>query len=151
MKTIEEIKTILSDIEAGEFMYRKLNDDDVPNLKELMNDAEPWMAARVIFALSRLGGAEAHSIIEQAVTDERKEVRIAVAASSKVLPVTMSDSILESLIDDADPGVKKYAIKSIDIGSHSRVKSKLQMLSVEGANETLRNMATDRLFTIHNN
>jgi len=150
MKTIEEVKNILSDIEANEFMYSKLDAEDIPTLRQLMDEAEPWLAARVIFALSRLGGDDANAIIQQAAVDERKEVRIAVAACSKALPDTLSDSILEVLMDDTDIGVKKYAIKSINSHSDIRIKNKLQILSQEGANEVLRSMAADKLLSIDN-
>jgi HEAT repeat protein len=148
MKSTRRIKAILSDIEAGEAMYAKLGEEDIPHLTQLMQKAEPWLAARCVYALSRIGGEEANATILSAAADERKEVRIAVANASKVLPDTVSNAVLDSLIDDTDLGVRKFAIKSISSTSDTRLIEKLHLLSQEATNETLKGIAADRLHLI---
>ena len=148
MKSTRRIKTILSDIEANEAMYAKLSEEDVPHLIQLMQKAEPWLAARCVFALSRIGGDVANSTIVSAAADERKEVRIAVASASKVLPDAVSNVVLDSLIDDGDLGVRKFAIKSISNKSDVRLIEKLHVISQESTNETLKGIAVERLHSI---
>jgi len=149
MKTVEEIKAILSSIETNETMYSLLDQTDIPNVKRMMDEAEPWLAARAIFALSRLGGDESHNIILRAATDERSEVRIAVAASCEILPDAISDTVLNSLIEDSEPGVKKFAIKSITKTSETRLKEKLRAFSREETNEPLRRIAEEKILQIY--
>lgn len=148
MKSIRRIKSILSNIEASEGMYARLKEEDIPHLIQLMESAEPWLAARCVYALSRIGGDTANTTILSAANDERKEVRIAVASASKVLPDTVSNVVLDSLIDDNDIGVRKFAIKSISSASNVRLIEKLHLLSQESTNETLKKIAEDRLHSI---
>ena len=148
MKSIRKIKTILSDIEAGEGMYAKLNEADIPMITQLMHKAEPWLAARCIYALSRIGGEEANATIMEAAADLRQEVRLAVANASSVLPDTVSNVVLDSLIEDGDIGVRKFAIKSISNAADTRLIEKLHVLSQDSTNEVLKKIAEDKLLSI---
>ena len=148
MKSTKKIRTLLSKIEPDESMYTTLTENDIPHILQLMHNAEPWLAARCVYALSRIGGDEANNAILLASADLRKEERLAVAAASKMLPDTVSNAVLDSLIEDGDLGVRKFAIKSMSNGSNSRLIEKLHLLSQESTDETLRQMAVDKLHSI---
>ena len=49
MKSYEEVKNILSDIEPTGAMYEKLTIEDIPNLEKILKEPEPWLASRAVF------------------------------------------------------------------------------------------------------
>ena len=83
-----ELRLRLSSIEGDPQMYVDLGPDEVPLLVELLNDEEAWMASRAVYALTRIATPEAVDAIDEASASPRGEVRVAVAASANLLPVS---------------------------------------------------------------
>src|SRR5690242_14722585 len=113
-RTTQELAEAISAIEPTEQMYASLTTEDVPGLQELVANAEPWLAARAIFALARLSAAapEASLSVRSAASDPRVEIRVAVAASAALLPNSQGAQLLTALLDDSDVGVRKFSIES---------------------------------------
>lgn len=111
--SLEELRQQLSAIEPDENMFRGIGKNDVPLLQQLLNDDEPWMAARAVYALSRISDDRATRILSQTVQDKRIEVRIALATVAAVLPAATATRILTRLLNDQNPGVRQFAIRSI--------------------------------------
>lgn len=141
MKTYEEIVRILSAIEPTEDMYAKITHEDLPHLQRLSHDAEPWRAARAVFAASRLQGVGASNLVVAAAADARPELRIAAAASASRLPQVASDQVLSTLLDDHDIGVRKFSIQAIAAGSSDVVKMKLRTLAKSEPDHQIRAIA----------
>jgi HEAT repeat protein len=95
--TVEELRAKLSAIEPTEAIYAELTPADVPDLERLLADPEDWMAARAIFALSRVGNDAPVGVLARAVTDGRVQVRVAVAAAVAQRPITLPDNALVKL------------------------------------------------------
>ncbi len=148
MKTYEEVRTILSDIEPSDDMYSSLDTDDIPHLRQLLQENEPWLASRAVFALSRLPTRDADALLLQAARDQRSEVRVAAAVCSAQLPADVSDQVLDSLIDDQDLGVRKFAVQSITAASSDAIKQKLRRISSADDNEFIKSIAAERLFNL---
>ncbi len=117
-----ELRLRLSSIEGDPQMYVDLGPDEVPLLVELLNDEEAWMASRAVYALTRIATPEAVDAIDEASASPRGEVRVAVAASANLLPVSAADQILTRLLADPDVGVQKYAIGSVMPDSDASLK-----------------------------
>ncbi|MBD0256010.1 MAG: HEAT repeat domain-containing protein [Cytophagales bacterium] len=148
MKTYEEVRTILSDIEPSEDTYSSLDTDDIPHLRQLLQENEPWLASRAVFALSRLPTRDTDALLLQAARDQRSEVRVAAAVCSARLPTDVSDQVLDSLIDDQDLGVRKFAVQSITDASSDVLKQKLRRISSADGNAFIKSIATERLFNL---
>lgn len=69
MKTYEDVVRILSPIEPTEDMYAAITLEDLAHLQRLSHDAEPWRAARAVFAASRLRGLAANNLVIAAARD----------------------------------------------------------------------------------
>ena len=80
------------------------------------------MASRAVYALTRIATPEAVDAIDEASASPRGEVRVAVAASANLLPVSAADQILTRLLADPDVGVQKYAIGSVTPDSDASLK-----------------------------
>lgn len=120
---LQELRSRLSSIEGDPQMYSDLGPDEVPLLIELLGDDEAWMAARAIYALSRIDSPEAKAVVEQAASSDRAEVRIAVAVTANLLPVDISDRVLSRLLKDTEVGVRKYAIDSVTPDNKEEVRN----------------------------
>lgn len=145
MKTFEQVRTILSAIEPGEDMYAQLDRDDLPHLQRLIHDPEPWRAARAVHAAARLGTPASEELIRSAMTDERREIRVAVAHAAPKLPPNLNNEVLEHLIDDADPSIKKVAVKSIGPRASDALKTKLRTLASDDQLKMLKSAAEKKL------
>lgn len=148
MKKYEEIRTLLSVIEPQEEMYSSITVEDIPLLKKLLNEGETWLAARAIFALSRLNLPKSHAIIIQSLKDKRSEIRIAIAAVSNLLPNDINEKIYPKLLLDEDLGVKKFAIQSLPINIASKLLIALKKVSVNDNNEYIKKLSLDKIYQI---
>jgi len=141
VKTLDEVRTLLSDIEPTEATYAALDRDDIPHLVTLLNDQEAWMAARAVHALSRQDDTTAREALVQASRDVRTPVRIAVATAVPLLPTKLGSTLLDHLLDDEDVGVRKFALRSVPVEVASPVRTKIQRISKEDAYPEIRVLA----------
>ena len=139
--SMEELRQQLSAIEPDERTYRGIGSEEVPLLRRLLDDEERWLAARAVFALSRVGSSEAYSALEAAAEDQREEVRVAVAAASTSLPIDTSDALLERLLNDQSSGVRRFAIESVSERNGLRIRTRLQDIASADTDPYLRLLA----------
>jgi len=144
MKTYDDIRNLLSAIEPTEEMYSGLTADDLPQLQSMMSEAEPWLAARAVFAASRLPTSAAHAFLIKASTDHRPQVRVALAASVGQTQHPVADEVLLRLLDDGDMGVKKFAIGAIGSHSSTQLKEKLSSLASQTQDSYIRQLAREK-------
>src|SRR4051812_28603135 len=109
--TLEQLRNRLSDIEPEPGMYAGLGLPEIPLLAQLVQDDEAWMASRAVFALSTVPDPRAVTVVSQAATDPRQEVRVAVAASVGNLEPQNASNILLRLLEDTEVGVRKFAVQ----------------------------------------
>jgi HEAT repeat protein len=143
--TMSELKSRLSEIEPTESMYNGIGPSEVPLLKELLKEEEPWLAARAVYVLSRINAREAHAAVAEAARDPRPELRVAAAVNAPVLPPDLSDRILDPLLADDNVGVRKFAIKAVSSKNNPKLTSKLESLVTSDPDVTLRGVARERL------
>ena len=144
-KAVEELRAKLSAIEPTEAIYAELTSADVPDLERLLADPEDWIAARAIFALSRVGNDAAVGVLARAVTDPRVQVRVAVAAAVAQRPITLPDNALVKLLQDQDVGVRKFATLAVKPENGNEPRALLNRLSSEDAIPQIRQNAIEAL------
>ena len=113
MKSYDEVKFILSDIEPTEEMHQKLTEEDIPQLKKILKEQEPWLASRAVFAISKFNTEQANKILYRLVKDPRQEIRVSLAACADALPSEVSEKIISKLVKDKEPGVRKFAYQAV--------------------------------------
>ncbi len=143
--TVAELRAKLSMIEPTESMYSGITPSDMPALDQLLADKEPWMAARATFALSRIGSVDAVQVLAKAATDERPQVRVAVAAAVGQTAVVLPDSAVSHLLQDADPGVRKFATQAVKKENGPDPHTILRRIAAEDAVPIVREHATEAL------
>ena len=148
--TFDQVAFRLSAIEPNEGMYAGIGPAEIPVLRQLLQDQEPWKAARAVYALSRIDDAEVVPIIRDAASDPRSQVRVAVAASAKHLKPEWANALLTTLLDDADMGVRKFAVQSVSSVHAPAVHEKLRQLRLHDSVPALRALTDHHLRSVLN-
>lgn len=143
--TLSELRSRLSDIEPTERTYDGIGPAEVPLLRQLLDDEEGWLAARSVYALSRIDTGEAHATVVEAARSPRPEVRVAAAVNAPGLPPDLSDRVLDVLLDDGNVGVRKFAIKAVSDRNGPKLRGKLESIVTSDADDVLRRLAQERL------
>lgn len=103
------------------------------------------MAARAVFALSRVSDAKAVTILSRAVADPRQEVRVAVAASVSNLKPNDANNILLRLLTDTELGVRKFAVQAVSGAHDAAVHAKLRDIETRDPAPPIRDVAKSKL------
>jgi HEAT repeat protein len=140
-KSPSELRDQLSTIESDDATYEGLGRDDVASLTTLLEDDEGWLAARAVHALSRIDDPRAHEAILAAASMPRLEVRVAAATAAGRLPAELSDGVLLGLLEDPDPAVRKFAVRSVSPRNGTAVRSRVQELAEAEPNPRIRDLA----------
>ena len=142
-KSLSELREQLSDIEPDERTYEALGPSEVDLLLDLLDDKEDWLAARAVHALSRIDDERARQAVVLSAESPRMEVRVAAAASAGGLPAPVSDEILSRLLDDPQPAVRKFAIRSTSDRNSEAVRRRVAEIAASDANTQLQRMAQE--------
>jgi HEAT repeat protein len=142
MKTLDQVRSLLSDIEPSEQTFASLNVEDLPQLEALLShDEEEWMSARAVHALSRIDDPRARQAIVRASADARPTLRIAVARALPRLEAPVHERLLDTLLDDADVGVRKFALGSVPLAVAAGTRAKIGRIAESDGSEALRALA----------
>lgn len=143
--TSAELRKKLSLIEPTEEMYSGISAQDVPALKQLLEDKEEWIAARAIFSLSRLGTPAAVQVLAEAATDRRSQVRVSIAAAVSQRPIVLPDSALMKLLQDSESSVRKFATHAVKTDNGADAHAALKRIAADDAVPTVRDHAAESL------
>lgn len=148
MKTYEQLVAILSAIESSEEMYRQITAEDVPLLERMLSEEEAWLSSRAVFALSRIRDQTAQQILFHLTEDARPEIRVSLASAAMVLPKEYAEIILLKLMDDPQPGVRKFAIQSVSSNPGPQLRDKIREVEVRENNTYLRELLREKMNNI---
>jgi HEAT repeat protein len=143
-KSLPDLREQLSDIEPNERTYEGIGPSDVDLLQGLVDDEEEWLAARAVYALSRIDTDNARQAVVSAAESPRMEVRVAAAASARDLPAWVSDEILSRLLADPHPAVRKFAIRSVSDRNSEAVRRRIIEIAEADPDARLRQAAQAR-------
>lgn len=115
-----QMNDVLQHLEADEPDYRRaasaLGPDAIPPLERLAREAEPLLASKATHLASLIPSPRSRRVVEAAAARDEAEVRVAAAAALRNLPAQPAgaladrhDGVLERLLHDRDPGVRKFA------------------------------------------
>ena len=107
-------------------LAKTLGTDAVPHLSALVGSEDALLAAKATYLAGVIGGPSSGDVVAKAAGSGQPSVRVAAASAARKLAaapateargrdkaLTDSDSILLRLVDDADPGVRKVALRSL--------------------------------------
>ena len=147
-KSLPQLREQLSNIEPNERTYEGIGPSEVDALRDLLDDEEEWLAARAVFALSRIDAENARRAVVSAAESPRMEVRVAAAVSANALPTPVSDAILSRLLGDPQPAVRKFAIKSTSSRNSEAVRQRIVEIAAADTETRLRRVAQQQATSI---
>jgi hypothetical protein len=97
----------------------------LPHLEKIIGGTDPSLAAKSAYLAGLIGGGQAASAVAKAARSGDAAVRIAAAAASKHLPADDRETVLLQLVDDADQGVTKVAVRSAPAAMSDTLRSRV--------------------------
>lgn len=110
---MEQVKAAL-DPEEPDYAKaaKQLGAEALPHLEKIIGGSDTSLAAKATYLAGLIGGDRSAPAVAKAARSTQAVVRIAAAAAAAHLPAQHSDTVLLQLIDDADHGVQKLAMRS---------------------------------------
>jgi HEAT repeat protein len=143
--SLQELQDRLSAIEPSEEMYAGLGEDDFPALELMLQFEEPWLAARAVYAIGRIGGDRMAQALDSAAEDRRPEVRVAVAATAGRVPPDRTEVLLSQLMADSDPAVRRVALHAVPRQGDPRMREQVGKLAESDPLPLIRDEAREIL------
>jgi HEAT repeat protein len=127
-------------------IVQQLSKDDIPLLTQLAQDPNPAVATKAISCLGLMSDETAVAGLQAAVAHPDPVYRIAAAhALRNVASSPVGVRLLGKLLDDRDVGVRKFALKSVDIGNISSLKEQVRQVNLREQNVDLKTLSQDLL------
>lgn len=108
---------------------KQLGADALPHLEKIIGGSDISLAAKAAYLAGLIGGEKSVPAVAKAARSGDAAVRIAAAAAASHLPPEHSDSVLLQLVDDADRGVQKVALRSAPATMSDALRSRVRALS----------------------
>jgi HEAT repeat protein len=126
-----------------------LGTEAVPMLTALIDDQDSAVASKATYLLSMIPGPKSLAGIEKAARSHDENVRVAAAAGLGNVP-SPSNAVLRELLADADPGVRKVALQSVQKVGDRAWRDDVQRLAKSDQEKGLRALATEVLKELDN-
>lgn len=120
----------------------------LPVLQDLINGDDARLAERATVLAARIGSEESLTLVGSVATDTRENVRAAVAVSTLRLPTQVAISILDNLLKDATPAIRRLAITSAHQLEAVELMPILREIEANDVESTVRDAATNALETL---
>jgi hypothetical protein len=117
---------------------KKLGADALPHLEKIITGDHPSLAAKAAYLAGLIGTEKSLPAMQKAARSAQAPVRIAAAAAARHLSAEQNEAILLQLVDDADPGVQKVALRSAPAIMSDALRSRVQALRVPAAKTAVK-------------
>lgn len=135
----EIIKMINLDEPDYQAIVSKLTPEDIPVLIELTKHENPAIATKAISVLGQMKSDKALQGLNDAVNHPDPVRRIAAAHSLRNLATLQgSTKMLEKLLDDSDMGVRKFALKTVEVAKVSALREKVKAMNLKEVNPEIK-------------
>lgn len=137
---------VLAELDKDEPNYSaaaSLGPDALPHLRQITEAADVMRASKATYLAGLIGGAQATSIVEQAIAHNDPIVRVA-AAHAFGSGLDAPAPLLERLLDDADVGVRKLAVRAArKTPGRKTLKGKISKMASDDPDPNIRAAAGD--------
>jgi len=107
---------------------KSLGPDALPHLEKLITGGDTSLAAKAAYLAGMIGTEQSEPAMRKAASSGQPVVRIAAASSARHLADEHRDAVVLQLIDDADPGVRKTALRSAPATMSDALKARVTAL-----------------------
>ena len=143
--TLEEVRSaILPEEPNYERAAARLGPDALPHLETLAADEDTMIAMKAVSLAGLIGGQLAARIAEEAADSGRPELRVVAAGAASRLGEA-GERVITALLDDADRGVRKHAIRAVSRSSSRELKQRLEARRESETDLPLRELLDTKL------
>ena len=133
--TMNDVRAALDPEEPNYERAAKLGAEALPHLEALVNSGDTMLASKATYLASLIKDGKSTDIIATAAQSDDPAVRVAAAAAASNLTASGASPILEELVGDPDPGVRKVARTSVPAKPTAALTRKLEDIGDEGEGE----------------
>ncbi len=133
--TMKEVRAALDPEEPNYEKAAKLGAAALPHLEKLVRSGDTMLASKATYLASLIKGGKSMDIVATAAQSDDPAVRVAAAAAASNLTAAGASPILEELVGDSDPGVRKVARTSVPTRPTAALTAKLEDLGDDGEGE----------------
>jgi hypothetical protein len=138
--TLQQVINQLDRDEPDYVQAARLGPDALPHLRQLIQEPDPGLAAKAAYLAGAINGDESPEALALAARHADPVVRVAAAASAKNLS-SVTTSLASTLLDDPDPGVRKWGLKTLEAHHPPGVKAKVEHIMTHDPHLELREQA----------
>ncbi len=144
--TFEQVRAALDPEEPA---YNKaattLGPKALPHLARLITGDHAMLASKAAYLAGLIGTDQSVEVLQKAVRSGDVRVRLAAAAAAGKLAADAASAVLIHLVDDADVGVQKIALKSVPDTASVALLARIQSLSDGKADTMARSLSREAL------
>lgn len=107
---------------------QQLGAEALPHLEQIIGGSDTSLAAKAAYLAGLIGGEQSVAAVAKAARSSQPVVRIAAATAAAHLPAEHSDAVLLQLVDDADQGVRKLAMRSAPAAMSDALRSRVNAM-----------------------
>jgi hypothetical protein len=110
--TMAQVRALLDVDEPDYLEAAALGPDAIPHLKTLVREADAMLASKAAYLAGLIATDAALDVVKAAAESSEPVVRVAAAAAVRNLSPAAGTRVLNPLLTDPDPGVRKAASKA---------------------------------------
>jgi hypothetical protein len=143
--TLQQVLRQLDTDEPNYTALAALGPEALPHLATLVRGDDPGLASKAAYLASLIQSDEAVDVLTAAATSAHDTVRVAAAAALRNLSAPQAMRLADHLLDDADAGVRKQAVRAA-VGLNLDVLApKVEAIAARDRVAALRAVARDEL------
>lgn len=142
------LQQVLNQLDTDEPNYpalAALGPEAVPHLASLVRGEDPGLASKAAYLASLIQSDESIEVLTTAAGSPHDTVRVAAAAGLRNLGAAQALPLTERLLDDADAGVRKQALRAAGRLGLGTLEAKVKAVASSDADTALRQLATQEL------
>lgn len=138
--TLQDVIRQLDREEPDYEQAAQLGPEALPHLRQLIQGGNPGLAAKAACLAGMMNSNESVALLELAARHNDPVVRVAAAASATGL-TNMPASLAAAFLDDADPGVRKWGLRSLEVNHPQGIRTKVEKIVKDDPDSGLREQA----------
>jgi HEAT repeat protein len=139
---MEQVVKQLSRDEPQYERAAQLGPEALPHLIALIQGEDLNLATKAASLAGNIDAAQSAAVLELAARHPEPVVRVAAAASARKLP-DMPTSLALMLLNDPDAGVRKWALRSLEVHHPAGIRERVQEIMTTDPDAGLRERAKE--------
>jgi HEAT repeat protein len=126
-----------------EALAKQLGTAAIPHLQTIVKGSDPMLASKAAYLVSLIPDSRSAEVLAVAAKSPHATVRVAAASAARNLQQTTNVAALMSdLLKDPDLGVRKVALRSIEVRPEIGPKDMVMKLATNDPDDTIRDIAS---------